>query len=211
MADDWRVTATLHDEGQIRQTVRSLRDRESRATVPRLGQRVAVSADRSHIFLYAGTEDAGHEAERVVREVLADQQLQADVTLDRWDGRKQEWVDPGTPVPEPAEARQAAHQRLMDEETRQSLAHGQAGWEVRVGMPSHREAVALAEQLRARGLPMVRRWQYLLLGATNEDEAKKLAQAIERMAPATASVRVEQAQFGHYGPGEAGEVFFPKL
>lgn len=208
MADDWRVTATLQDAGQAQRALRSLRDRKLQDDVRRrLGQRVAVSADNAHMFLYAATGDAAREAERVVREVFAEQQIPADLTLDRWDELKQKWVDPGTPVPETAEVRQAKHQRLIDEETRQSLAHGQPGWEVRVDMPSHREAVALAERLRAEGLPLTRRWKYLILGANNEDDARELAQAIERQASPEASVRIKQAQFAHYGLAEAGEIF----
>lgn len=159
------------------------------------------------MFLYAATGDAAREAERVVREVFADQQLPADFALDRWDALKQKWVDPGTPVPGTAEVQQAEHQRLMDEETRQSLVHRQPGWEVRVGMPSHREAVALAEALSADGHPLIRRWKYLILGANNEDDARELAQAIERQAPPAASVRIEQALFAHYGLAQAGEIF----
>jgi hypothetical protein len=76
MADDWRVTATLHDEGQAQRAIRSLRDRKLQDDVRRrLAQRVAVSADSSHMFLYAATGEAAREAERVVRAVLAGQQL----------------------------------------------------------------------------------------------------------------------------------------
>jgi hypothetical protein len=212
MADDWRVTVTLHDGGQARRAVRALRGHELQGDVRRrLGHGVAVSADSSRIFLYAGTADAAREAERVVREVLGEQQLPADLTLDRWDALNQEWADPGTPAPDDAEARQAEHQRLIDEETRQSLMHGEAGWEVRADMPSHHEAVALAERLRADGHPVIRRWKYLILGASNEDQATELAQTIQRETSPAASLRIQPAQFSHYGPGQTGEVFFPAL
>jgi hypothetical protein len=208
MADDWRVTATLHDAGQAQRAIRSLRDRKLQDDVRRrLGRLVAVSSDKSHMFLYAASGDAAYEAERVVRELFAEQQLPADLTLDRWDALKQKWVDPGTPVPGTAEVRHAEHQRLIDEETRQSLVHGQPGWEVRVGMPSHREAVALAERLSAEGHPLIRRWKYLVLGANNEDDAKELAQAIERRAPPAASVRIKQALFAHDGLAQVVETF----
>jgi len=211
MADDWRVTVTLHGDGHAQRVARSLRDHELQDDVRRrLGQRVAVSADSSRIFLYADTGHAAREAERVVRDVLSEHQLPADLTLDRWDAVKQEWVDPGT-APDTGEVRQAEHQRLIDEETRQSLTHGQAGWEVRADLPSHREAVALAERLRAEGRPVIRRWKYLILGADNEDQARALAQAIEREASPAVSLRVQPGLFSHYGPGQAGEVFFPEL
>lgn len=213
MADDWRVTVTPHDKGNVRRAAKSLREHEVTSDISdRLGRRVAVSVDGPHVFLYAGTEDAAREAGRVVREVLARHQMLADIALDRWQPLKQEWVDAGAPVPEAAELRRAEHQRLMDEETRQSLAHGQAGWEVRVELPSHREAVALAERLRAQGRPVIRRWRYLILGTRNEDEASELAQAIKREAPAAASVSTGMVPFAHYGPAQAGDVlFFPKF
>jgi hypothetical protein len=77
-------------------------------------------------------------------------------------------------------------------------------------MPSHREAVALAERLHAEGIPLIRRWRYLILGANNEDRARELAQTLELEAPPTASVRIKQARFSHYGPADAAEVF-PQL
>lgn len=212
MSDDWRVTVALHAGGHAQRVVRSLSDHELQDDVRRrLGHGVAVSADRSRIFLYAGTAGAAREAERIVREVLGEQQLPADLTLDRWDALKQEWVDPGTPAPGIAEVRQAEHQRLIDEQTRQSLVHGEAGWKVRVDMPSHHEAVALADRLRAEGRPVIRRWRYLILGASNEDQARELARAIERDASPAVSVRIQPAMFSHYGPGQTTGVFFHSL
>ena len=58
--------------------------------------------------------------------------------------------DVSVPMPDTAEQRAAEHQRLVDAETEESLAAGQAGWEVRVELPSHRQAVELAQQLQRR-------------------------------------------------------------
>lgn len=187
--DDWRVTVTLHDAELAERAVRYLREREVEADVHRrLGHRVAVSADGPSIFLYAGTEDAAREADRVVRQVLAGRQLDADFALDRWHPDEEAWEDAGAPVPETAEERQAEHQRLVDEETRESLATGQAGWEVRVEMPSRREAADLAERLQTQGRQVIRRWKFVVVGANNEDEAGELAKVIERQVPAAAAV-----------------------
>jgi hypothetical protein len=46
---------------------------------------------------------------------------------------------------------QAEHQRLIDAETQESLAAGQAGREARVELPSHRRAVELAKWPQAEG------------------------------------------------------------
>ena len=45
--------------------------------------------------------------------------------------------------------------------------------------------------LRAEGLPAVRRWKYLVVGATDEDSAKALATRLEGEAPAGSKVTVE--------------------
>ena len=192
--DDWRVTVTLDDAELAERAVRFVREREVEADVHRrLGRRVAVSADGPTIFLYAGTEDAAREADRVVREVLAEHHLDADFALDRWHPIEEAWEDAGAPVPETAEQRQAEHQRLVDEETRESLATGQAGWEVRVEMPSRREAAELAGRLQAEGRQVIRRWKFVIVGANNEDEAAELAKVIEREVPSTASVHATLA------------------
>jgi hypothetical protein len=79
VADDWRVTVTFRDEADVQQAVQSVREHEVEDDVrSRLGHRIVMSVDGSTVFLYAGTEDTAREADRVVREVLAQHQLSAE-------------------------------------------------------------------------------------------------------------------------------------
>ena len=202
--DDWRVTVTLHDAGHSGRAVRLLDEHTVGDDVHRrLGGRVAVSADGPRVFLYAGTEDAARAAEHVAREALDRHQLVADLALQRWNPVGEDWTDPDAPMPDDAEVRRAEHQRLIEAETKQSLEHGEPGWEVRVAMPSRHGAVELAGRLRAGGQPVVRRWRYVLVGAGNEDEAGELARRLEGEIPG-ASVRTAMASFSHYGLNRAG-------
>jgi hypothetical protein len=43
---------------------------------------------------------------------------------------------------------------------------------------------------------VVRRWKFVLVGTSNEDEARELAGQIRRKAPPNAAVMVEQAGVG---------------
>lgn len=199
MADDWRVTVTFRDEADVQQAVRSVREHEVEDDVrSRLGHRVAMSVDGPTVFLYAGTEDMARETDRVVREVLARRQLSAEFALDRWHPLEEDWEDASVPMPDTGEQRAAEHQRLIDAETQQSLAVGQAGWEVHVDLPSHRQAVQLAERLQAEGRPVIRRWKYLVLGANNEDDARSLAEAIRQQISVKASVQIQAVASIHF-------------
>lgn len=202
--DDWRVTVTLHDEAHVGRALQSLREHEVEDDVRRrLGRHVAVSADGPRIFLYAGTEDGAREADQIVRQVMAQRGLGADFALDRWHPVEEEWQDADVPMPQTDQQRQAEHQRLEADETRESLATGHAQWEVRVELPSHRDAVALADRLQAEGRSVIRRWKFLVLGANDSGDARELARVIAQEAPA-ASVQVEEAgpllPFAQYGP-----------
>jgi hypothetical protein len=217
---DWRVTVTLHDAAHAQRAVQSVREHEvADDAAARLGRRIAVSADGARVFLYAGTENAAREAGRVVREVLAQQQLSADFALHRWHPLREKWQDASTPAQStaglrpaqpgrpadpgrPAETEEPAQAERPDgDEAQQFIA---AGWEVRIDMPSHHEAVALAGRLRADGRPVIRRWKYLLLGASSAAEASDLAEAIEREVPATASVHGSAVPFTHFGLDQIG-------
>jgi hypothetical protein len=60
----------------------------------RLGARVTLTRDGNWIQLYTHTLADAQEAERTVRQLVADEHLEATYTVSRWDGGKQEWVDP---------------------------------------------------------------------------------------------------------------------
>ena len=206
MADnDWRVTVTLDDQAHAGQALQSLREHEVQDDVRRrLGHRVAVSSDGPRVFLYAGTEIAAREAERVVREVIARRNIGAGFAVERWHPAEDEWQAADVAMPRTGEQRQAEHQRLEDEETRESLASGHPRWEVRIELSSHHDATALAGRLQAQGRPVIRRWKLLVLGANNEDDANDLARVIKQEAPAAASVHAEEVgpllPFAQYGP-----------
>jgi len=163
-----------------------------------LGRTIVVGAGDSQIFLYAGTEIAATEAERVARDVLAHHDIQPEFALHRWHPIEEQWESPDVVMPQTEAERQAEHQRLVDSETAESLAAGTGRWQARVEFPSHREAVALARKLEGEGLPVVRRWKFLIVGADNEDDVRKLAGQIRQEAPPDAVVRVEEP--GVVGP-----------
>jgi len=193
VANDWRVTVTLQDESHLEPAVRAVREHEVEDDArARLGRRVAVSAQGTSIYLYAGTENAAREADAIARDLIARHGLSADFTLDRWHPAEEEWESADVAMPRTDEERAAEHRHLEEEETRESVTTGHARWEVRVQLPSHREAVELAGRLQAQGHPVIRRWTLLVLGANDEDDANALAQVVKQEAPAGATVETEE-------------------
>jgi hypothetical protein len=193
-SNDWRVTISLASEEHAERARQSVSEREVEEDVHRrLGRSVAVGASDSQIFLYAGTELAAREAEQVAREVLAQEGLEAEFAVHRWHPIEEEWESPDVAMPQTEAEREAEHQRLEDAETAESLATGTAGWQARAELPSHREAVALADKLESEGHTVVRRWKFLIVGVSNEDDAQELADHIRQEAPAGATVVAEAA------------------
>lgn len=191
--DDWRVTVTVQDGGSAAEPL-ALREHQVEDDVRRqLGHRVAVSEDGQRIFLYAGSEDAARSADQVVRALVSKHGLQASFALDRWHPIAEEWQDASVLLPRTEAERQAEHQRLEAEEARESQTSGYAEWEVRVELPSHHAATQLADQLRAEGKPVIRRWRYLIVAANTEDDAAAVAAQIKQEAPAGASLRTDMA------------------
>jgi hypothetical protein len=192
--NDWRVTISLPEPEQVQRAQQSFSAHEVEDDIRRrVGGNIAVGAGDTQIFLYAGTEIAAREADRVARDLLARQDIPAEFALHRWHPIEEEWESPDVAMPQTEAERQAEHQRLEDEEANESRAAGIAQWEARVELPSHREAVALATKLRSEGRTVVRRWRFLLVGAGNEDDARELAEQIRREAPPDATVRAEQS------------------
>jgi hypothetical protein len=94
MAEEWRVEVELREEGHgltLGERLRSLDlDDEARQ---RLGGNVIVTRDGSHMFVYAGSEDAAREAGRVIEELARAEGLEADVAVTHWDAGDHAWED----------------------------------------------------------------------------------------------------------------------
>jgi hypothetical protein len=196
VAGDWRVTVTFSDAGQVNEVVRALRDPQEDNEMPyRLGWGIALSHDRSHVFLYADTEAGARAAEGVVRDVLANQELTATgFAFDRWNPAEQQWQDASAPLAEyeePPVAEPPADERpdLVERPSRQPAAVAQPGWDVSAELPSHRQVTQLARRLRAEGWPVSQRWRTLTVGAADDDEVNALVQTLTEDGPLNVSVR----------------------
>jgi hypothetical protein len=192
MADDWRVTITLADERDAATILDELRGREVRRELhDALGGRVAVSSDGPNLFLYADSRRAAEAGEEALREVLDEHELPGTPHLDRWHPIEERWEDASVPLPTTPEARRAEQERLEELDEADAAATGVAQWEVRVELPSRRDAEALADRLEAEGVSVVRRSAYLLVGASDREEADELARRLQTDAPHGAQVHVE--------------------
>lgn len=218
MADDFRIVVTFEDEGSILGFGRSLREREFEKELrEQLGDGVVVTHDGPEVFLYASSPEQAGAAERAVQEVLGQQPAGAEVSpVHRWHPVEERWKDASVPLPRTAEEIAIERAREEEQEARETKRLGYAEWEVRVDLPTHRDAADLAERLEAEGIsPIVRRWRYLLIGTATDDEARALAERIRADVPEGASVKAEAsatigweltgqnpfAAFGGFGPG----------
>jgi hypothetical protein len=191
VATEWRVEVELDEEGHgfgLGERLRALRlDDEARG---RLGKRVIVTRDGSRVFLYADSQEATREAERVVRELVADHELTADVRLARWDPIEEAWRDASEPLPASEEEREAALARKEAAEAEEAREEGRYDWEVHADLDSHDDALRVAERLEAEGHPVARRWSYLIVGALTEERAGELAEWLRAEAPAGTEVEI---------------------
>ena len=110
MSDEWRVSLVLGGRtGVPKKLVEDLR--------VRLGDDIGVSADKAHIYLYAGTDKAAGEAEQVAREALTlDGRVAESSLLERWDPDGQKWRDPRVGIPDDDQqpARRSGGAKLLD-------------------------------------------------------------------------------------------------
>jgi DNA-binding Lrp family transcriptional regulator len=186
--DEWRVEIDLDDEAHGFGLGERFRahdlDDEARK---RLGERIVVTRDGPRVFLYAGDEAGAHQAELVARELVAADDLSADISVTRWHPLEEEWLDASIPLPRSEEEQQEELERReeIDRVT------GDYDWLVKVDMPSRSEAEKLEEQLRDEGQSVHRRWRYVTVDVATEEHANELAARLQDLAPADAEVSVE--------------------
>jgi hypothetical protein len=188
--DDLRLTVALRDEDEVRGLLDELRRLELEGKGA-FDERVIVSHDGPSVFVYGDSEPRLEHARELVDRALHGAGLGAMVQFTRWHPVEERWEPAETPLPRTPEEREAERKVRLERETQESEASGHAEWEVRVELPSHGSTVALAKQLESEGIPVVRRWRFLLAGGRNEDEARALAARIQAEAPDGATVHVE--------------------
>jgi hypothetical protein len=192
MGDDWRVTVDFDDEGDGAQFAERLAAFELEAEErERLGDRVIVSRDGPRVFLYTDAEERARAVHETVSTRIESEGLSAVTAFERWHPVEQAWKDPSVPMPRTERELEAEHERLQEREAAESLEKGRSEWEVRVELASHEDTVALSERLESEGIPVVRRYTFLLAGAVNEDDARALAERLEREVPEGARIAVE--------------------
>jgi hypothetical protein len=218
MADDFRLTVEFDDPSHGLHLARLLHEHELEGEIrDKLGARVLVTDDGPRVHLYTATREQAEEAAKLVRDLIAQHGLHAGLLpIMRWHPVEMRWEDASAPLPRTDGEVEAEHERWEEQQAKETRELGYAEWEVRVELPSHKEAVELARRLEEEGIkPIIRRWKYLLIGVENDDAATELAERIRREAPAGAVVKAEPsatiawevtaknpfAVFGALGPG----------
>jgi hypothetical protein len=201
--DEWRVEVALDKEQQAD----SLTDRLHRAQLDDearklLGGSVIVTRDGRFIFVYAWHEESAREAERVVKDIMDNDELVGQVRLMRWHPVAEEWKSADEPLPEDEAARAEELREHEHEGLREAREYGEYGWEVVIDLPHIRDTFAVAEKLRGEGLPVKRRFRYLLVGAATEDDAIELGKRLESEVPEGSHVGVR---------GNPGEMPLPSF
>lgn len=192
MHDEWRLQVDVHDEGHTRPFVARLEAQDLQHDLSdAFHDRVVVTRDEARVFLYAGTRDQAEGGRSLVQTEAQQHGWTVDLDLRRWHPSAEDWEDPDKPLPEGDAARLAEHEALMAAERKETEERGYPEFEVRVDLPSRHEAVRFARQLRGEGLPTVHRWRFLLVGATDEDNAEALAARIRDEAPSDSRISVE--------------------
>jgi len=191
MEDEWRVEVRLEGDGEGHSFGERLRamdlDDDARKL---LGGAVIVTRDGPHLFLYARHEPSAREAERVIRELLEEDGLAAEVELKRWHPVEDAWKPADEPLPESEEDVEAERLRHEEAEAREAAESGHHQWEVVVQTPDLRTTIDFAKTLEERGLPVKRRWHYLLVGTTTEENAIALGKELEGEVPEGGAVGV---------------------
>jgi hypothetical protein len=189
--EEWRVEVAL-DRDQHADTLSGALhdlqlDDEARK---RLGGSVIVTRDGRFIFIYAWHEESAREAERVVKDIMNHESLVGEVRLMRWHPVAEEWKDADEPLPDDDAALAGEMREQELEGETEAREYGEYPWEVVIELPHIRDTLPLAKKLRGEGLPVKRRFRYLLVGAPSEDAAVELGKRLEGEVPEGSHVGV---------------------
>ena len=192
MAEDFRVEVDLDDEAHghpLRERLRALNlDDEAR---DRLGDDVVLTRDGPRVFAYTSTEPHAREAERVIRELVVEEGLTADIGVTRWHPVAEEWRDASLPLPSTPAEEEHEYEEREAAVTREARTEGAFDWHVVAELSTRDDARELARRLSQEGMSAKRRWRYVTVGAVTEERAEELAEQLRDELGASADVRVD--------------------
>jgi len=112
------------------------------------------------------------------------------VQLMRWHPVAEAWRPADEPLPE-TETELSEEERARLQAARQERHEsGEYDWEVIIELPHLRDTYALAGKLEERGLPVKRRWKYVMVGTDTEEGAVALGEELEQDVPEGSNVGV---------------------
>lgn len=191
--NDWRVSVYLRVPGAARLAVRALSAYQVQDELRRrvVRGRVRLRTDgRDVVFLYTPAQEVAVAAQQAASDLLAEHGMCAQIVVERWHSIAEQWEPADAPSPDDEATARGERAQLDAAETRESLALGAAMYEVRVELPSLRQAVELAARLAAEGYSVVRRWRFLVVGANNADQAAQFEAAIRQQVPESAQLSI---------------------
>ena len=164
--DDWRIRIELEEEhaGGF-STGSAAGSALAPATSRRSSRRTSwqSSRDDDTLFVYAASREQARQAQKIIEAELEEAGIEPrTVELEHWLADEERWDD------------EPKHETWEEE----VLEEGYSPWEVRVELASHEDAEKVADELEQEGLPVARRWRYLVVGASSEEEAKALAKRL---------------------------------
>jgi hypothetical protein len=191
MEDEFRVEVELDDDEHGYSLGERLRavdlDDDARE---QLEGGVMVTRDGSRLFLYAASEAAARQAERTVRELVAADDLSAEISVVRWHPVEESWKDASEPLPTTPEQERAEYAAREAAEAEEARVEGGSDWHVVAHLPRRDQAAELADRLAQDGVPVRRRWRYVVAEALTEERAQELERRLRRELP-DADIRIE--------------------
>lgn len=115
--DEWRVEVHLDDPEHgfpLSERLHAL-DLDDEVAA-RLDAPVIITRDGPRLYAYSQSAGAAREAERVVRAVVEEEQLTAEIRRRRWNPLDHFWQDADQPLPQEAEASSPGEARRAAEE-----------------------------------------------------------------------------------------------